>query len=66
LILFEATTSFGTAGLSMELAPELSPFGQVLITMFAGRVGPLTIAYAATLHGKPDPFRYPKRKIMIG
>jgi trk system potassium uptake protein len=68
MILFEATSAFGTVGLSMGLTPELSPFGKVLIifTMFAGRVGPLTIAYAVTLHRKPDPFRYPKGKIMIG
>ncbi|WP_420768615.1 TrkH family potassium uptake protein [Parageobacillus thermoglucosidasius] len=68
MILFEATSAFGTVGLSMGLTPELSPFGKVIImcTMFAGRVGPLTIAYAVTLHRKPDPFRYPKGKIMIG
>jgi trk system potassium uptake protein TrkH len=68
MILFEVTSAFGTVGLSMGLTPELSPFGKVLIilTMFAGRVGPLTIAYAVTLHRKPDPFRYPKGKIMIG
>ncbi|AEH46275.1 TrkH family potassium uptake protein [Parageobacillus thermoglucosidasius] len=68
MILFEATSAFSTVGLSMGLTPELSPFGKVIImcTMFAGRVGPLTIAYAVTLHRKPDPFRYPKGKIMIG
>lgn len=68
MILFEATSAFGTVGLSMGLTPELSPLGKVIIilTMFAGRVGPLTIAYAVTLRRQPDPFRYPKGKIMIG
>lgn len=68
MILFEATSAFATVGLSMGLTPELSPVGKILIilTMFAGRVGPLTIAYAVTLHRKPDPFKYPKGKIMIG
>lgn len=68
LILFEATSAFGTVGLSMGLTPELSPIGRVIIilTMFAGRVGPLTIAFAITLRRHPDPFRYPKGKIMIG
>jgi trk system potassium uptake protein len=68
MILFEATSAFGTVGLSMGLTPELSPIGRVIIilTMFAGRLGPLTIAYAVTLRRKPDPFRYPKGKIMIG
>ncbi|MGX1901913.1 TrkH family potassium uptake protein [Thermolongibacillus altinsuensis] len=68
MILFEATSAFGTVGLSMGLTTELSPIGKVIIilTMFAGRLGPLTIAYAVTLRRKPDPFRYPKGKIMIG
>ncbi|WP_312472722.1 TrkH family potassium uptake protein [Neobacillus sp.] len=67
-LLFEATSAFGTVGLSMDLSRELSPIGKGLITftMFAGRVGPLTIAYAVTMRRKPDKFRYPKGKIMIG
>ncbi|MEH7120214.1 TrkH family potassium uptake protein [Neobacillus vireti] len=67
-ILFEVTSAFATVGLSMGLTPELSHIGKVLImlTMFAGRVGPLTIAFAVTMRRNPDPFRYPKGKIMIG
>jgi trk system potassium uptake protein TrkH len=67
-LLFEATSAFGTVGLSMGLSPELSHFGKGLITftMFAGRVGPLTIAFAVTMRRNPDAFRYPKGKIMIG
>ena len=47
-ILFETTSAFGTVGLSMGLTPDLTVFGKVLIsiTMFAGRLGPLTLAYA--------------------
>ncbi|OMP66386.1 TrkH family potassium uptake protein [Domibacillus epiphyticus] len=68
MILFEATSAFATVGLSMGLTPELSPIGRVLIifTMFAGRVGPLTIMYAIAIRRRPDPFRYPKGKMMIG
>ncbi|WP_160721046.1 TrkH family potassium uptake protein [Bacillus sp. USDA818B3_A] len=68
VLLFEATSAFATVGLSMGLTPELSPIGKGLIifTMFAGRVGPLTIAYAVAMRRNPDPFRYPKGKIMIG
>jgi len=67
-IIFEVTSAFATVGLSMGLTPELSPLGKALIifTMFAGRVGPLTIAYAVTIRRNPDAFRYPKGKIMIG
>ncbi|MBI0575910.1 TrkH family potassium uptake protein [Neobacillus cucumis] len=68
MILFEATSAFATVGLSMGLTPELSHVGKGLIifTMFAGRVGPLTIAFAVTMRRNPDAFRYPKGKIMIG
>jgi trk system potassium uptake protein TrkH len=67
-LVFEATSAFGTVGLSMDVSRELSPFGKALITltMFAGRLGPLTIAYAVTIRRNPDSFRYPKGKIMIG
>jgi trk system potassium uptake protein TrkH len=52
----------------MGLTPDLSNIGKGLIifTMFAGRVGPLTIAFAVTIRRNPDAFRYPKGKIMIG
>lgn len=68
MILFEATSAFATTGLSMGLTPDLSPFGKLLITatMFAGRLGPLTLAIAMTLNRKPDRFRYAEEKIMIG
>ncbi|MFE4706997.1 TrkH family potassium uptake protein [Peribacillus simplex] len=68
MILFEATSAFATVGLSMGLTPELSPIGRMLIifTMFAGRLGPLTIAFAIAMRRTPDPFRHPKGKIMIG
>ncbi|MGG4266214.1 TrkH family potassium uptake protein [Peribacillus simplex] len=68
MVLFEATSAFATVGLSMGLTPELSPVGRMLIifTMFAGRVGPLTFAFAIAMRRKPDSFRRPKGKIMIG
>ncbi|MDQ0268537.1 TrkH family potassium uptake protein [Cytobacillus purgationiresistens] len=66
--LFEATSAFGTVGLSMGLTPELSPIGRVLIifTMFAGRLGPLTIGFAITKRRKKEAFHHPKGNIMIG
>jgi trk system potassium uptake protein TrkH len=66
--LFEATSAYATMGLSMGLTPDLSPVGKVIIilSMFAGRLGPLTIAYAVPVRRNPDAFRYPKGKIMIG
>ncbi|RHW42202.1 Trk family potassium uptake protein [Neobacillus notoginsengisoli] len=67
-ILFETTSAFGTVGLSMGLTPHLSPAGELIITimMLAGRLGPLTVAYAITFRRRQDPYKYPKGKIMIG
>ncbi|WP_338447781.1 TrkH family potassium uptake protein [Niallia oryzisoli] len=66
--LFEAASAFGTVGLSMGLTPELSSIGRILIvfTMFAGRLGPLTVAFAIAKRRNPDAFRHPKGNIMIG
>ncbi|SFX54766.1 trk system potassium uptake protein TrkH [Thermoactinomyces sp. DSM 45891] len=68
MILFEATSAFGTVGLSMGLTPNLSIAGKMIIifTMFAGRVGILTIAFALAQNRKRDPYRYPEGNIMIG
>ncbi|CEG27463.1 TrkH family potassium uptake protein [Bacillus sp. B-jedd] len=68
MILFETTSAFATVGLSMGLTPHLSPAGEIIITimMLAGRVGPLTVAFAITLRRKQNPYKYPKGKIMIG
>ncbi|WP_242868905.1 TrkH family potassium uptake protein [Desulfotomaculum copahuensis] len=66
--LFETTSAFGTVGLSMGLTPHLSPAGRVLIilTMFAGRLGPLTLAYALAQRRRKSAVRYPEEKIMVG
>ncbi|WCK55980.1 TrkH family potassium uptake protein [Aneurinibacillus sp. Ricciae_BoGa-3] len=68
MILFETTSAFGTVGLSMGLTPHLTPFGRVLlsIVMFAGRVGPLTIAFALTWDRNKKHYRYSEGKIIIG
>ncbi|KRF42863.1 TrkH family potassium uptake protein [Paenibacillus sp. Soil787] len=67
-ILFEVTSAFGTVGLSMGLTPELTTFGKVLIslTMFAGRLGTITLAYALQPKQEKELYRYPEGKITIG
>ncbi|QGQ44762.1 TrkH family potassium uptake protein [Metabacillus sediminilitoris] len=68
MYLFEAASAFGTVGLSMGLTPELSPIGRIIIilTMFAGRLGPLTLGFAITKRRTSEAFHHPKGKIMIG
>ncbi len=67
-ILFEATSAFATAGLSMGLTPELTAFGKILLslTMFIGRLGPLTLAYALGPKKGKELYRHPEGKLMIG
>ncbi len=47
-ILFEAVSALGTVGLSLDLTPQLSAGGKVIImiNMFAGRVGLLSLLMA--------------------
>jgi trk system potassium uptake protein len=45
---FEVTSAFGTVGLSLNVTPDLSALGKILISMvmFLGRVGTLTLLVA--------------------
>jgi trk system potassium uptake protein TrkH len=68
MILFEVTSAFGTVGLTMGLTTDLTVVGKILIsfTMFAGRLGPLTLAYALGPKTEKELYRYPEGKITIG
>ncbi|MGZ9585321.1 TrkH family potassium uptake protein [Paenibacillus marinisediminis] len=67
-ILFETTSAFGTVGLTMGITSELSSIGKLLIalTMFIGRLGPLTLAYALGPKTERELYRHPEGKITIG
>ncbi len=67
-LLFEITSAFGTVGLSTGITPTLSDGGKVLITltMFAGRVGTLTLLMALALRPCKERLKYPEGKIVIG
>jgi trk system potassium uptake protein len=66
--MFEVVSAFGTVGLSMGLTPSLTAAGKVIIivVMFIGRIGPLTMAVA--LGEQPDRarFAYPTERVMVG
>ena len=66
--LFEVTSAFGTVGLSLNVTPELSAFGKVLISlvMFMGRVGTITLIVALAARNKPRRYTYPQEDIAIG
>ena len=67
-ILFEVTSAFGTVGLTTGLTPNLSNSGKMwlILTMFAGRVGPVTLALAIAMRVRKAQVQYPDGKIMIG
>lgn len=67
-ILFETTSAFGTVGLTMGLTGDLTVIGKLIIsfTMFAGRLGPLTLAYALGPKKGKELYRHPEGKMIIG
>ncbi|MBI4202652.1 MAG: Trk family potassium uptake protein [Chloroflexi bacterium] len=67
-ILFEVVSAFGTVGLSTGITPDLSVIGKTLIviTMFVGRIGPLTIALALGQGQRHALYRYSQERVRIG
>jgi trk system potassium uptake protein len=66
--LFEVTSAFGTVGLSLDITPNLSTFGKLLVSflMFLGRVGPITFVVALAARQRPPRYKYPEEEIAIG
>lgn len=64
---FEVTSAFGTAGLSRGATAELDALGRtvIIITMFIGRVGPLTIGFFLATRSVPR-VRYPEGQVYLG
>ena len=66
--MFEATSAFATVGLSRGMTPNLSDAGKLIITatMYAGRVGPLTMAFAFGYHKIHKRYRYSEGHVTVG
>lgn len=66
--LFEAVSAFGTVGLSMGVTPQLTSAQKLAVTMlmFAGRVGPLTLALSLTLASRRKSIAYAEESVMVG
>ena len=64
-VLFETTSAFGTVGLSTGATPLLNTFGRLLIclTMFIGRVGPLTLFLAMQSRRQVIRYTYPTENV---
>ena len=67
-ILFEVTSAFGTVGLSTGITPDLSTIGKLvlIVMMFVGRLGPLTLAVALVQQQSDDRLHFPAGTVRIG
>jgi trk system potassium uptake protein TrkH len=67
-LLFEVVSAFATVGLSTGITHELSPFGRliVIVAMFVGRLGPLTLALALAARERRAHYRWPEEGVRIG
>ena len=66
--IFEAGSAIGTVGLTLGLTPNLSTASHIILTvlMYFGRVGGLTVVFAAVSGTKPNVSKAPKEKITVG
>lgn len=66
--LFEAAFAIATVGVTLGITPDLCAASKVvlIILMFLGRVGGMTIVYAALSTKHPYVSEFPQEKIMVG
>ena len=66
--MFETFSAIGTVGLSLGVTPGLSAISHYILMslMFFGRVGGLTIIFAAFSHKDKSTLRYPTENLIVG
>jgi len=66
--LFDTVSAFGTVGLSMGVTPKLNDLQKyaLILMMFAGRVGPLTLAFSLSRGGGKRGITYAEEGVMVG
>jgi len=66
--LFDTVSAFGTVGLSMGVTPKLNDLQKyaLIFMMFAGRVGPLTLAFSLSRGGGKRGITYAEEGVMVG
>jgi len=67
-LVFEQVSAFATAGLSMGITADLSVVGKsiIILSMFLGRIGTLTLALALSSRVKCNSYQYPEAHLMVG
>jgi Trk-type K+ transport system membrane component len=68
IVLFEVISAFGTCGLSTGLSSEVSDPGKYILaaTMWAGRVGTVTLAAAVAASSRSRLFKLPEERPIVG
>lgn len=66
-LVFETVSAFATVGLSTGITPHLSNYGQIIIiiTMFVGRIGLLTLGFSLVNQSKNLNYDYKEADIII-
>lgn len=67
-ILFEVISAFGTVGLTTGITPALPAEAQVIVIalMYAGRLGPITLATGLALRTVHRHYDYPEGRVVVG
>lgn len=67
-VLFEVVSAFGTVGLSLDATRHLDSLGRlvIMLCMFAGRVGPLTLTVALMRKHVSAEVRFPEGRVLVG
>ena len=67
-VLFETISAFATVGLSTGITGDLPAAGQLclVVLMFLGRIGPLTLGSALALRERRASYELPKERPVIG
>ena len=65
---FESASAIGTVGLSLGATPHLSDASRavLIVLMYFGRVGSLTVLFAVSSGMRQDAFRYPSEDVAVG
>ena len=66
--IYETASAIATVGLTLGVTPGLGPVSHIILIllMYCGRVGGLTLVYAAISGVKPHVSRLPQEKITVG
>lgn len=67
-VVFETFSAFGTVGLSLGITPQLNSLSKlvIIVTMYIGRIGPLTLLWAFSRMRPHGRFEYLEETVMIG